>query len=162
MSLKNIYVFLPLLAGANIPGQSYSQEICAGNPVLGQAISCEYSETSTQDINLNIQDTTIETNGEGISGVRIKHGGKGDILVDLVDTTISTDGSKSPGVSSLHQGEGEIKINFLGKDAETADITTNFVDSDEYQTMVTHGIIGWHEGIGTVDITVSDAEIVIK
>ena len=102
-----------------------AQEVCDGNSMLGQPVSCKYSKTSTQDIGLNIQDANIETSN-------------------------SDDRS---GVLSLHKGEGNVQIEFI-----SGEIQTNF-DSNEHQTVVPHGIIGWHEGIGTVHIAVTDAVI---
>ena len=137
-----------------ISGNALAQvENCVGDHTQGQPVSCEYDETSVRDINLDIRTSTIETTGDDNSGIEAKHEGNADIRTNVENTDIATQGIRSLGIINLHQGDGNIRIDFM-----QGAIETNF-DGTGLRHEASHGILGWHEGIGKVDLVITDATI---
>ena len=96
-------------------GSDQALGACVNYPVpadfqAGDSIQCTEDGTSTDDIDIDISDLTINTAVDDGNGIEIKHDGTGDIDVNTSGLTISTTATASTGIEVYHTGSGNILI----------------------------------------------------
>ena len=132
---------LALLAG-EAPAQ---QGVCKDTPEPGGWIDCREPADSTDAIDIDARNLTINTDGPIADAISASHAGEGKIEVDLKDVIITTQGRNADGVYGFHEGaQGGVHI-----DVQNTDITTS---GDEAEAIL---II--HEGAGEIEILVRKA-----
>ena len=122
------------------------------------------SEGSTEDsyyLKIYAENVVIMTKeGVGIWGNHVDEKIDGDIEIDVLGGTITTEGEDSYGVFGSHQGapgnlgDLKIKINASEEDGTIATITT-ITTKDPWA----HGVVGWHDANGDIDIDVRSTDI---
>ena len=147
------------LGAGNAPAQT--GPVCSNTPATGQWVNCEESAGSTEPIDIDIDNLTIEvpytSTDDAVSGV---HRGPGNVDIDVVDSTLTTAADSSGGVhAEIHGGNSYAEI-------VSGDIDTEFdIDIDVINTNITTmgrnawGIFGWHKGVGDLDIGVTGGNV---
>ena len=98
--------------------------VCSDTPGSGERVECTESTTSTNDIDINLQDgLDINTSGESDHGIHGFHEGTGDITIRIQgvtdNNTITTSGKLSNGVFGRHEGKGGVDITVTDVDITT-------------------------------------------
>ena len=108
---------LALLTG-EAPAQ---QGVCKDTPEPGGWIDCREPADSTDAIDIDARNLTINTDGPIADAISASHAGEGKIEVDLKDVIITTQGRNADGVYGFHEGaQGGVHI-----DVQNTDITTS-------------------------------------
>ncbi len=137
---------LPGLAGAALlalvlcAGDAQAAAVCDNTPVTGDWIECE---VTTDDIDIDAKDLTIETMDVDAHGIHGSHLGTGSIGIDVENTTIETMGASAHGVNARHRGIGDIDITLTGGAIHATGARA-------------HGVFSRHFGTGDTDITLQD------
>ena len=89
--------------------------VCSDTPGPGERVECTEGTTSTNDIDINLQDgLDINTSGESDHGIHALHEGIGEITIRIQgvtdNNTITTSGKLSSGVFGRHKGKGGVDI----------------------------------------------------
>ena len=89
--------------------------VCSDTPGPGERVECTEGSTSTNDIDINLQDgLDINTSGESDHGIHAFHEGIGEITIRIQgvtdNNTITTSGKLSSGVFGRHKGKGGVDI----------------------------------------------------
>ena len=164
---------LALLAG-EAPAQ---QGVCKDTPEPGGWIDCREPADSTDAIDIDARNLTINTDGLIAHAISASHAGEGDIDVDTRDVTIMTEGRNADGVYGFHEGaQGGVHI-----DVQNTDITTSGDEAEailiiheragEIEILVrkalfetegegAEGVHGLHRGAGDVHIGVQNTEVI--
>ena len=115
--------------------------VCSNTPATGERIECVETADSTNNIDINVQDLTIETMDAGVFGIYGKHEGTSSIDIDMENTTIETMGDSAHGVLGWHVGAGDINIDVKDTTIETMGDSAR-------------GVLGFHTGAGDINIDV--------
>ena len=91
-------------AQANVP-------VCSNTPATGERIECKEDATSTEDIDIDTSNLTINTTMDDHDGIELLHRGSGDIDVNSQSDSITTTGTTASGIVVYHQGAtGDITV----------------------------------------------------
>ena len=104
--------------------QAQTPAVCSAPPGPGERVECTESTTSTNDIDINLQDgLDINTSGESDHGIHGFHEGTGEITIRIQgvtdNNTITTSGKLSNGVFGRHEGKGGVDITVTDVDITT-------------------------------------------
>ncbi len=109
-----------LMLGA---GPAEAQTAACSENVSGvSGVQCIEPATSTRDIDIRRDGTTISTTGDDDHGIHgWKKGSTGDIDIDVTGSTVTTTGVLSHGVRARHDGTGKIDIGVRDSTVTTTD-----------------------------------------
>ncbi len=161
-----------------------------GTGAVGAGVFAEHKGTGNIDIDITGQTTggtttpsTIDTMGQGYSGIRGVHTGNGALGITLQDTQIRVQDTDGFGVIGIHQGQGDLTIDLMSGvtiDTQGSQGTGTYVvhqgaDSNAMSNVIlrTDGIsvttagsqaaglwAARHNGPGNVRMTVEDSTFV--
>ena len=139
-----------LLAAALGVGEAQAQTaVCSNTPAAEERIRCTTSDAV--DIDIDVKDVTITTNGQFAHGIYGFHQGTaGDVNIDAQGVTVTTNGQNSAGIYGSHLGAGDVNIN-INIDVKDSDVTT--------KGQTAYGVLGWHLDAGDVNIDVKDSAV---
>ena len=135
--------------------------VCSNTPETGEWVYCEESDGSTEPIDIDIDNLTIEvpetSTDDAVSGV---HRGPGNVDIDVVDSNLTTAADSSGGVhAEIHGGNSYAEID-AGDTGVEFDIDIDVTNTDITTMGVTAwGVFGWHKGVGDLDIDVSGGNV---
>ena len=104
--------------------------------------------TQQDNIDINVQDGFLTTEGSKANGLYGFHQGMGDINITAGGVSITTKGTETCGICSLSDGIGDINL-----DVRNSSITTESTASiNVYGDTLADGVNGYHRGSGDIDI----------
>ena len=117
-----------LLGASTVSAQQTA--VCSDTPGPGERVECTEGTTSTNDIDINLQDgVDINTSGESDHGIHGFHEGTGEITIRIQgvtdNNTITTSGKLSTGVFGRHEGKGGVDITVTDVDITTTGEVTS-------------------------------------
>ncbi len=118
-----------VLSGFVFTAPAYADAVCSNTPAADEWILCEEDATSTDDIDIDVNDVVISTTDTGDDTIEAAHSGTGDITIDLTGTNnLTTAGKGTRTIKATHfgTGSGSITIKLDGMNTLT---TTNTDDS---------------------------------
>ncbi len=134
------------------------------------------SETGNVDRTIGITNVDIATDGDDEDGIYVLHRGTGDVDLTASNVDIATDGDRAYGIEGEHRGTGDFDLTASNVDIETSgdvgygiaawmdpssqgDLTIDATDVKIKTGKYAHGIHGFHDGTGDVDLTASSVDI---
>ena len=151
------------LGAGNAPAQT--EPVCSHTPQTGEWVSCEESDGSTDNIDISLTGVTIEvpetSNDAAVTGHQNQALGHVDIAVEGSDLTATADGGAGVlGRIFVGNGDNDEDVDI---DVRNTDITTSGTSKTIIgTTFFAHGINGYHDGSGDIDITVVGGALTTK
>ena len=119
MRLLHFFTVLFVVGGA---GDAWAAAVCSNTPGEDDRVECSEDSTSTDDVDINLNDVEITVQESFIHGIHATHAGNGDIGIKLRDGQITTGitGNNpyrtTDGVRAWHTGDGHIDIELEGSE----------------------------------------------
>ena len=137
-----IALLLAAALGLGVGEAQAQTAVCSNTPGTGERIECTEDGDSTDDIDIDVKDVTITTNGQYTHGIYGLHQGTaGDVNIDAQGVTVTTIDNEAQGIyahtSLTTQNIPQDALNNIFIEATHVDIITTGQSSN--------GISAWHE-----------------
>ena len=137
-------------------GDAWTAAVCSNTPGTGDWVYCEESDGSTDDIDISLSGVMIEvpetSNDAAVTGHQNQALGHVDIDVEGSNLTATADGGAGVlGRIFVGNGDNDEDVDI---DVRNTDITTSGTSKTLISgtTFFAHGIHGYHDGSGDLDI----------
>ena len=120
---------------------------CSNTPASGERIECKEDADSTEDIDIDTSNLTINTTMDDHDGIKVIHSGSGDIDVNSQSDTFTTTGLDASGIDVDHTGAtGDV----------TVSVTSPTISTGEGRSV---GIEANSNSIGKLDVDIRGGSI---